>query len=156
MENHGGLLPDESKGKAPLDLRIIPYYFYFIGFCRIGFALVLLSGLARPAEPHRVLFGALALSSSLSDGIFMFLAGLSYLLCGWGLIRRVKWSWWFTVILLFYSRGRRVTPTHFTQWEIDKGCGSGYSADCHEDHCMEREGVWLVRCESSTPGRVTT
>jgi uncharacterized RDD family membrane protein YckC len=91
------------KSRPPLDVRIVAYYLYFIVFCRVALAILFASGVVKPAESHRVLFGTLAASSPLSHAIYWFLIGLCYFFCAWGLMRGIKLAWWFTVLFVLYE-----------------------------------------------------
>jgi len=103
------------KSRPPLDVRIVAYYLYSLVVFRVVLAILLIGGVIESAESHRVLFGTVVLSSSLSDAVHAFLTGLYYLLCAWGLMRRIKWAWWFSLlfILLFSSPDGAFTfPKH--------------------------------------------
>jgi lysylphosphatidylglycerol synthetase-like protein (DUF2156 family) len=91
------------KTRPPLDVRIVAYLLYSLAFWRVGLAILLASGVAKPAESHRVLFSSLPASSPLSHGVYWFLIGLCYFICAWGLMRRVTLAWWFTVLFSLYE-----------------------------------------------------
>jgi hypothetical protein len=49
-----------------------------------------------------VLFGTVVIVNGLADGIYTLLTGLCWLFCAWGLMRGIKFAWWFAMIFLVY------------------------------------------------------
>ena len=88
------------KTKIPIDVRIVAYFLYAIGFIQLVLSILLITGIGRLGDNHtrRVLFGIILLSSELDFTIYMLCLSFVHLLCGWGLIRKCKFIWWFTLI----------------------------------------------------------
>jgi lysylphosphatidylglycerol synthetase-like protein (DUF2156 family) len=103
------------KSRPPLDVQIVAYSLYCFGFLLLAAGLLLSSGLGRIVDhvSRRVLLGAVVLDSSLAEAIYTFCMGIGTLFCAWGLMRRVKFAWWFTVI--FHLWGWVDTALSFSQ-----------------------------------------
>ncbi len=89
------------EGKVPLDVRIVTYYLYAAGFVFLAVGLLTGIGLAAP-EPHRALFGSVLIASRLADSVDKFVSGICFVFCAWGLMRRMRLAWWFSLILFVY------------------------------------------------------
>ena len=92
-----------SEHKRPLDVRIVAYFFYAIAYIRLVISILLAVGVAQPADSHRVLLGAMVISSGLADAIYVFCTGLWLLFCARGLMRNGKFAWWLTLAYLVYD-----------------------------------------------------
>ena len=110
-----------SKGKKPLDVRIVAYFLYGIGFIRLAISILLASGIAEPAEPYHVLLGSVVISSGPADAVYVFCTGLWRLFCAWGLMRSAKFAWWSTLLFFVYDSTDaaftfRMHPTNALTW----------------------------------------
>lgn len=95
---------DIFEHKTPLDLRIIVYILYVIGFFQLAVSGLLITPFARLGESERhILFGAITLSTKFPWIIYMSIFGISRLLCAQGLMRRLKLAWWATLIINLYE-----------------------------------------------------
>ena len=88
------------KTKSPMDLRIIVYLLYAVGFVQLLFGVLLVTGVGRTeGYTRRVLCGAVLLSTDTAWATYMFCAGLAQVLCAWGLSRKEKLAWWCALLL---------------------------------------------------------
>jgi len=92
------------KTKIPIDVRIVAYFFYAVGFTQSAFGILLITGIGRLGENYtrQVFFGAVLLSTKLNFTIYMLCLGFAHFLCAWELIRRRKFGWWFTMVYHMY------------------------------------------------------
>ncbi len=98
-ETHKGTIVDKSR--LPLDVRIVAYYLYAMGF--LFFVLSLLIGTAlAESQPRRMLLGSVVIASRLADSVDNLAGGLGFLFCAWGLMRRIRFAWWFSLIFFVH------------------------------------------------------
>ncbi len=92
------------KSRPPLDVRIVAYYLYFGGFLGLALSLLISVGVAKYADDasRRVLLGTVVLASRSAEAVYLVCISGCNLFCAWGLMRRVKFAWWFTVIFNIY------------------------------------------------------
>jgi predicted anti-sigma-YlaC factor YlaD len=92
------------KSRPPLDVRIVAYFLYGVGFLQVVFSVLLGAQVGKPVgiETRRVLLGTVVLSSALADAIYMLCLGTCHLFCAWGLMRRAGFSWWFALAFFIY------------------------------------------------------
>jgi len=93
------------RAKVPVDIRILAYFLYAVGFFQLACSVSLITGVGRLGgnEMRRVFFGIVLLSTELDFAIYMFCMGFAHLLCAWELIRINKFGWWFTMIFSLYE-----------------------------------------------------
>jgi len=92
------------RTKMPVDVRIVAYLLYAIGFFQLTVGCFLITGMGRLGTNYtrRVLFGTVLLYTELSHSIYTICLGFVHLLCAWGLIRGRKFSWWLLLIYYIY------------------------------------------------------
>jgi len=88
--------------KTPLDVRIVAYYLYANSLLFLSLSFFIATGVASP-QPHRALLGSVMVTSRLADSIDKLTAGTLFLFCAWGLMRRVGFTWWFSLIVFIYG-----------------------------------------------------
>jgi lysylphosphatidylglycerol synthetase-like protein (DUF2156 family) len=93
------------KSRPPLDVRVVAYFMYLGGFVALAIGLLLSAGVVKPADDasRRVLFGAVVLTSSTAEAIYLFCTSGCILFCAWGLMRRMKHAWRFALIYNAYN-----------------------------------------------------
>jgi hypothetical protein len=91
--------------KSPIDVRIVSYFLYAIGFLQMALSMFLITGIGRLGanQIRRALFGTILLSTELSFAIYMLCTGFLRLLCAWGLIRYRKFAWFLMFIYCIYD-----------------------------------------------------
>ncbi len=101
-ETCGGTIVHRTR--PPLDVRVVAYYLYFGGFLALTLSLLLIIGVAKPAdnESRRVLLGTMVLDSGSTQAVYTLCIGGCTLFCAWGLMRRVKFAWWFALVYQIY------------------------------------------------------
>ena len=90
------------RSKPPLDVRIVAYYLYLMGFLSLAMAVLLGSGIAKPLGSFAVLAGTVQITSGLIYSVYTLCISSCNLLCAWGLMRRVKFAWWLSLISQIY------------------------------------------------------
>jgi hypothetical protein len=94
-----------ATSRLPIDLRVIMAF--GIASCVIDFGLItlLITGVARiPEDAHnRVFFDTISLSSELAHGMYSFSLGLCRIVSVYGLFRRTRWAWWYTLAFMSYG-----------------------------------------------------
>ncbi len=93
------------KSLPPMDVQIVACYLYFFGFLELAVGLlwsITPAGSADHASRH-VLLGTVVLATGSAEGIYMSCMSAGTLFCAWGLIRCIKFAWWFTVIFHIYG-----------------------------------------------------
>ncbi len=92
------------KTKIPIDVRIVAYFLYAIGFIQLVFSILLITGIGRLGEDYtrRILFGTVLLSTKLNFTIYMLCLCFVHFLCAYKLIRVRKFGWWFTLAYNIY------------------------------------------------------
>jgi lysylphosphatidylglycerol synthetase-like protein (DUF2156 family) len=104
------------KSRPPLDVQVVAYFLYFLGFLELAVSPFWSVPLARHAHhaPRHVLFGILTLAGGPTEAIYAFCMGAGTVFCAWGLMRRISFAWWFTVV--FHIYGWVDTALSFSQW----------------------------------------
>jgi hypothetical protein len=91
------------KTKIPIDVRIVAYFLYAIGFFQLACSCLLITGIARLGDiTNHLSFGISLPSAELSISILILCLGFIHLLCAWGLIRSRNFSWWLLLIKEMY------------------------------------------------------
>jgi len=107
MENkENGTLNESSSiiHKIPIDIRIVAYFLYVIGFFQLAFSILLITKIGHLGDNYtrRIFFGTILLSTELNFSIYMLCLAFAHLLCAWGLIRINKFFWFFALIYSIY------------------------------------------------------
>jgi hypothetical protein len=119
-EVHGGAISPRSR--APFDVRVVAYLFYSIAFVRIPLGILMAGGMVVPVgEPRPILLGFLVIASGVGEGVYSFLTGLCWLVCAWGLMRGMKFAWWFAMALSAYYLTDEVLQLHRYPWRYAIG-----------------------------------
>lgn len=88
--------------KMPLDTRIIGWLVFIDALVHLFFALLLLSGFGYFPSPgsRAALFGTVFLVSEIPSGVYSFCLGIVGALAAYGIIKRLTFGWWLTLIYL--------------------------------------------------------
>lgn len=90
------------RNKTPLDVRLVAYFFYFVALAHVPLGILFCSGVTKLVGSYPVLFGFVVVAKEMAAGVYKLLTGLCWLYCGWGLIRGIRFAWWFAVIFSVY------------------------------------------------------
>ena len=90
------------RRKPPLDVRVVAYYLYLLGFLNLALALLLGSGIAKPVGPVSILAGTIQITGGLTLSLYVLCTGVWDLVCAWGLVRRAEFAWWLSLMFQIY------------------------------------------------------
>lgn len=93
-----------SMHKIPIDIRIVAYFLYIIGFFQLAFSILLFTKIGHLGDNYtrRIFFGTILLSTELNFSIYMLFMAFTHLLCACGLIRINKFFWFFALVYSIY------------------------------------------------------
>jgi len=113
----------------PLDVRIVAYFLYGMGFLLLALSLLLSIGVARSPESHRVLLGTVAVASGTVEAVYRSCTSVCTLFCAWGLLRHTKFAWWFTVMFHMYlwADAALSSPASFSRYPLNMAIGGAIS-----------------------------
>ncbi|MBW8042299.1 MAG: hypothetical protein FVQ85_20185 [Planctomycetes bacterium] len=103
MLNHNEVklvAPLPSKN-MPLDAKIVGWFIFYTAFISLLIGVLLVSGIGRftSSESSRnILFGTITISSELSHGIYIICISFLHFVCGYGVAKGYKFSWWLMLI----------------------------------------------------------
>ncbi len=99
-----------AKLKMPLDVRIVAWLCFIGGFMGLGVVLLLATGSMHFAADYTrpIVFGAFSIASDLSSGIHALVTGIASLVCGYGIMKGLKFGWWLTLIYSINNIGDSV------------------------------------------------
>jgi hypothetical protein len=86
----------QKKWKAPLDVKIVAWFFIIVGIIGILLDVLLIIGIAKSASgsPRKVFFGAFNLISGTSNGMYFLMIGTMNFITGYILKKGSKIGWW--------------------------------------------------------------
>jgi hypothetical protein len=90
------------RRRPALDVRVVAYFLYVSGSIQLVLTLLLATPMALPAEAHPVFFGVLVIDSNAAEAVYQLCMAVCNLACAWGLMRCLKWAWWFTLAYSVY------------------------------------------------------
>ena len=91
-----------GERRLPLDVRIVPYFFYFVAFGQVPLGILFWTGVTTLVGSYRVFFGLVVVANEKAAGVYAILIGICWLSSAWGLMRRKTFSWWFAMIFSMY------------------------------------------------------
>jgi lysylphosphatidylglycerol synthetase-like protein (DUF2156 family) len=104
MDINTNITESDFKQKTPIDLRIVVYITYTLGFYLLVVNALLLTPVARLGENGwTILFGTVTLSTKLYCAIYGSIFGFLHLICARGLMKRLKLAWWAILIIKIYE-----------------------------------------------------
>jgi len=86
----------QKKWKAPIDVKIVAWFFIIVGIFSLLSVMLLITGIAQlPSDnPRKVFFGTFNLVSDTSNIIYFLLIGMMNLITGYILKKGSKIGWW--------------------------------------------------------------
>jgi hypothetical protein len=95
----------QEKWKAPLDVKIVAWFFIIVGIVVLLLGILLITGIAHtpPGYQKKVLWGIIDLKSDTTNAIYILMIDVMNFITGYILIKGKRIGWWLAFVGCAYG-----------------------------------------------------